>query len=84
MVNSDHGIYQAERGKTAAEIRAADVQVGVLAAQLGQLGSALATPVRAVAGRCAGDGRSGIRPHRTPDAGGSISDAVPRCRRWQS
>jgi hypothetical protein len=41
MVNSYYGIYQAERGKTAAEIRAAD-------AQLGQLGSALAAPARAI------------------------------------
>jgi hypothetical protein len=48
MVNSYYGIYQAERGKTAAETRAADAQVGGLAAQLGQLGSALAAPVRAV------------------------------------
>jgi hypothetical protein len=48
MVNSYYGIYQAERGKTAAEIRVADAQVGGLAAGLGQLGSALATPVRAV------------------------------------
>ncbi len=48
MVNSYYGIYQAERGKTAAETRAADAQVGGLAAELGQLGSALATPVRAV------------------------------------
>jgi WhiB family transcriptional regulator, redox-sensing transcriptional regulator len=42
MVNSYYGIYQAERGKTTAEIRAADAQVGRLAAELGQLGSALA------------------------------------------
>ena len=48
MVNSYYGIYQAERGKTAAEIRAADAQLGGLAAALGQLGSALAAPVRAV------------------------------------
>jgi hypothetical protein len=48
MVNSYYGIYQAERGKTVAEIRAADAQVGGLAAELGQLGSALAIPVRAV------------------------------------
>jgi hypothetical protein len=48
MVNSYYGIYQAERGKTAAEIRAADAQLGGLAAELGQVGSALAAPVRAV------------------------------------
>jgi hypothetical protein len=48
MVNSYYGIYQAERGKTAAEIRAADAGLGGLAAELGQLGSALAGPVRAV------------------------------------
>jgi hypothetical protein len=48
MVNSYYVIYQAERGKTAAEIRAVDAQLGGLAAGLGQLGSALADPVRAV------------------------------------
>jgi hypothetical protein len=48
MVNSYYGIYQAERGKTAAEIRAAEAQLGGLAAKLGQLGSALAAPVRAI------------------------------------
>jgi hypothetical protein len=48
MVNSYYGIYQAERGKTATEIRAADAQLGGLAAALGQLGWALAAPARAV------------------------------------
>jgi hypothetical protein len=48
MVNSYYGIYQAERGKTAAELRAADAQIGEVAAQLGELGSALAAPVRTV------------------------------------
>jgi hypothetical protein len=48
MVNSYYGIYQAERSKTAAEIRAADAGLGGLAAELGQLGSALAGPLRAV------------------------------------
>jgi hypothetical protein len=48
MVNSYYGIYQAERSKTAAEIRAADAGLGRLAAELGQLGSALVSPVRAV------------------------------------
>ena len=48
MVNSYYGIYQAERGKTTAEVRAADAQLGGLAAELGQLGSALAAPARAV------------------------------------
>jgi hypothetical protein len=48
MVNSYYGIYQAERGKTAAEIRAADAELGGFAVELGQLGSALAAPVRAV------------------------------------
>jgi hypothetical protein len=48
MVNSYYGIYQSERGKTAAEIRAADAQIGGLAAELGQLGSAFAAPARAV------------------------------------
>ena len=47
MVNSYYGIYQAERGKTAAEIRVIDAQNGALAAALGQLGSALAAPGRA-------------------------------------
>jgi len=48
MVNSYYPIYQAERGKTTPEIRGADAQLGGLAAELGQLGSALASPVRAV------------------------------------
>jgi hypothetical protein len=47
MVNSYYGIYQAERGKTAAEVRAADAQLGALAAASGRFGSALAVPVRA-------------------------------------
>ena len=34
MVNSYYGIYQAERGKTTAEIRAADAQLGGLAAEV--------------------------------------------------
>jgi len=50
MVNSYYPIYQAERGKTAAEIRAADAQLGGLAAKLGQLGSALVAPLRAIRG----------------------------------
>jgi hypothetical protein len=67
MVNSYYGIYQAERGKTAAEIRAADAQLGGLAAAFGRLGSALAAPVRAV--------RESLRGQRpaacpaAPDAG---------------
>ena len=48
MVNSYYGIYQAERSKTAAEIRAADAELGGVAAGFGQLGSALAAPARAV------------------------------------
>jgi hypothetical protein len=48
MVNSYYGIYQAERGKTSTEIRAADAQLGGWAAEIGQLGSALAAPARAV------------------------------------
>ena len=48
MVNSYYGIYQAERGKTAAEIRTADAQLGGLAAGHGQLSSALAAPAHAV------------------------------------
>ena len=46
MVNSYYGIYQAERGKTSAEIRAAEARMGGLAAHLGQLSSALVSPVR--------------------------------------
>ena len=67
MVNSYYGIYQAERSKTTAEIRAADAQLGGLAAGLGQLGSVLATPARAV--------RRSLRRQRSaaclaePDAG---------------
>jgi hypothetical protein len=67
MVNSYYGIYQAERGKTAAEIRVADAQVGGWAAELGQVGSALAAPARAV--------RRSLRRQRpavcpaTPDVG---------------
>ena len=48
MVNSYYGIYQAERGKTVAEIRVADARLGRLAAEFGQLGSAFAAPVHAV------------------------------------
>jgi hypothetical protein len=48
MFNSYYGIYEAERGKTAAEIRAADAQLGALAAKLGQFGCELAAPVRAI------------------------------------
>jgi hypothetical protein len=55
MISSYYHIYQVERGKTAAEIRAADAQLGHLAAKLGgqaaklgQLGSALAAPLHAV------------------------------------
>ena len=48
MVNSYYGIYQAERGKTTAEIRVAEAQIGGLAAALGQLGSGLAASVHAV------------------------------------
>ena len=67
MVNSFYGIYQAERGKTRAEIRVAEARLGVLAADVGQLGAALAAPVRAV-------GRSLRRQRRVassaaPDAG---------------
>jgi hypothetical protein len=63
MVNSYYGIYQAERDKTAAEIQAADAQLGGLAATLGQVGTALAAPVRAV--------RESLRRQRptAPDAG---------------
>ena len=67
MVNSYYVIYQAERGKAAAEILAIDAQVGGLAADLGQLGSALAAPARAV--------RRSLRTRRSagcptaPDAG---------------
>jgi WhiB family redox-sensing transcriptional regulator len=46
MVNSYYGIYQAERDKAAVGIRAADAQLGGLAAEFGQLGSAFAVPVQ--------------------------------------
>jgi hypothetical protein len=58
MVNSYYGIYQAERGKTAAGIRAADARLGGLAAELGQLGPALAAPARGV--------RRSLRRQRPP------------------
>lgn len=48
MVNLSYTVYQAERGKTAAELRAADVQLGEFAAEAGQLGATLAAPVRAL------------------------------------
>lgn len=48
MLNSYYTIYQAERDKTTAEFRAADAQIGQFAAGLGQLGSALAAPGRAI------------------------------------
>jgi hypothetical protein len=48
MVNHYYRIYEAERDKTAAELRAADVQIGEFAAKLAQLGSGLAAPVRVV------------------------------------
>jgi hypothetical protein len=56
MVNSYYGIYQAERSKTTTEIRAADAQLGELAAELGQLGAVFAAPARAV--------RRSLRPAR--------------------
>jgi hypothetical protein len=67
MVNSYYGIYQVERGKTAAEIRAADAQLGGLAAKLGQLGSPLAVPVRAVRRSLRRQRPAGCRV--APDAG---------------
>ena len=67
MVNSYYGIYQAERSKTVAEIRAADVQLGGWAAELGQLGLALAAPARAVR-RSLRRQRSAVCPAAT-DAG---------------
>jgi hypothetical protein len=48
MVHSYYGIYQAERGKTTAEIRAADAQLGGFAAALGRFSAALAGSVHAV------------------------------------
>ena len=65
MINSYYHIYQSERGKTAVEIRAADAQLGSLAATLGgmtatlgQLASALAAPLHAV--------RRSLRRQRPP------------------
>jgi len=48
MVYSYYNIYEAERSKTSAELRAADAQIGRLAAELGQLCSTLAAGARAV------------------------------------
>jgi len=77
MVNSYYGIYQAERGKTTAEIRAADAQLGGLAAELGQLDSALAAPARAVRRSAqTAAGRTGRRMR----AGPSPLTTVPRPR----
>jgi hypothetical protein len=45
MVNLYYGIYQAERGKTAAELRAADARRGEFAAEVAQFGSTLAAAV---------------------------------------
>jgi hypothetical protein len=63
VATSYYGIYQAERSKTTAEVRAADAQLGGLAAALGQFGSALAARVRAA--------RESLPRHRpaTLDAG---------------
>ena len=60
MVNSYYSIYQAERGKTAAETRAIDAQNGGLAAELGQFGSALVAQVRAARHRGYADVAEGI------------------------
>jgi hypothetical protein len=68
MVNSYYNIYQAERGKTPAEIRAAEAQLGGLAAELGQLGSALAAPVRAL--------RRSMRGQRQAGCSAACSDAA--------
>jgi hypothetical protein len=43
-----YGIYQAERAKTTAELRAADALIGEFAAALVQLGSNIARPARAM------------------------------------
>ena len=67
MVNSYYGIYQAERGKTAAETRAADAQLGGLAAAFGQLGSALAARAQVVHRSLRGQ-RPAVCP-AAPDAG---------------
>ena len=48
MTYQYYGIYQAERGKTSAELRAADAQIGELASGIGRLTSMLAGPGRAV------------------------------------
>ena len=77
MVNSYYGIYQAERGKATAEIRAADAQLGGLAAELGQLGSGSppgprGTPVAAQT--AVGPGR----PHRIRVRAASPLTTAPR------
>jgi hypothetical protein len=48
MTYQYYGIYQAERGKTAAELRRADAQIGELASGLGRFTSMLAGPSRAI------------------------------------
>jgi hypothetical protein len=48
MAYQYYGIYQAERGKTAAERRMADARAGELASGLAQLTSMLAGPGRAI------------------------------------
>lgn len=48
MFNSYYGIYQAERPKSAAELRASDAGLGQFAAGIGQLRSMLASPGRVV------------------------------------
>jgi hypothetical protein len=59
MVNLYYGIYQAERAKTPAELRAADVETGEIVAELAEVGSTLAARVRAA--------RRSLRRWRTAD-----------------
>jgi hypothetical protein len=66
MVNLYYDIYQAERGKTEAELRAADAQMGQFAAELAQVASTLTAPIRAA--------RRGLR-RRRPAAYPAASDA---------
>jgi hypothetical protein len=70
MVNRYYSIYEAERGKTSAELRAADVQIGEFVAELAQLGSALAAPVRAA--------RRSLRRWRPVVLPDQIGDRWPR------
>ena len=58
MVNSYYGIYQAERGKTTAGIRAADAQLGGLAAEV--MAPVVMAPVQWRDATAGGQGTTGL------------------------